>query len=232
MASPVPETAPRQAAMRKARVRIALAWLLLPLFFLVTGGSLRWWEAWVYCALLLVPMTLFVAHIARKDPDFLERRFTFREKERAQRRVVSWGTPLVFALYVLPGLDRRFGWSDPPSAAVVAAQLLAGASYLGVLRVFLANRWAGRTVETVPGQEVVSSGPYALVRHPMYTTTLVFMLASAVALGSWWALIPAALYAPVLVARIRNEEEVLLRDLPGYQEYRQRIRYRLLPLVW
>jgi protein-S-isoprenylcysteine O-methyltransferase Ste14 len=135
-------------------------------------------------------------------------------------------------LYVVPGLDRRFGWSEPPLAAVVAAQVLALASCLGMLKVFLANRWAGRTVETWPGQEVISTGPYAIVRHPMYVAILVLYVASPVALGSWWALIPAILYAPMLVIRILNEEGVLVRELPGYEEYRKEVRYRLLPLVW
>jgi len=143
-----------------------------------------------------------------------------------------WGGPLMLALYVMPGLDRRFGWSDPPPAAVVAAQALVLASYLATLWVFLVNRWAGRRIETIPGQKVVSTGPYAVLRHPMYTATLVFMFASAVALGSWWAVIPVILFVPVLVVRIRNEEEVLLRELPGYRDYLNKVRYRLLPLVW
>ncbi len=232
MATAAPEVGPRRAAIRKAWVRIALVWLLLPLFFLVTGGSLGWWEAWVYCTMLLVPMTWFVARMARTDPEFLERRFTYKEKERTQRRVGLWGAPLMLGLYVLPGLDRRFGWSDPPPAAVAASQVLVLASYLATLGIFFVNRWAGRTVETRPGQEVISTGPYAALRHPMYAASLVFMFASAVALGSWWAMIPVVLYVPVLVVRILNEEAVLLRELPGYEAYRKKVHYRLLPLVW
>jgi protein-S-isoprenylcysteine O-methyltransferase Ste14 len=227
-----PEVGTSEAMARRAYVRLALAAVSLPLFFLVTGGSLGWWEAWVYCLLLLAPMTLFVARMTRTDPEFLERRLTMKEKERTQRRVVSWGSPLILALFVLPGLDRRFGWSHAPLGAVVAAQALALTSYLAVLAVFVANRWAGRTVETRPGQQVVSTGPYAIVRHPMYVASLVLFLTSPVALGSWWAVIPAVLYAPVLVVRILNEEDVLVRELPGYDEYRKKVRYRLLPLVW
>ena len=221
-----------KTARRKTLVRVALVWIALPLFFLATGGSLGWWEAWAYCGLLLVPMTCFLAHVARTDPDFLARRFTMKEKEQTQRRIVSWGAPVAAALFVLPGLDRRFGWSEPPLAAVVVAQVLSLAGYLGVLAVFNANRWAGRTVETRPGQEVISTGPYAIVRHPMYSAVILMYLATPVALGSYWALIPAVLFVPVLVVRIRNEEAVLVRDLPGYEEYRQKVRHRLLPHVW
>jgi protein-S-isoprenylcysteine O-methyltransferase Ste14 len=213
-------------------VRLIAMWILLPLFFLATGGTLRWWQAWAWCALLLVPMSVFGLWMAWKDPEFLARRFQLREKERAQRRILAWGWPLFIALAVLPGLDRRFGWSDVPLSATVAALALSLAGYLAILRVFIENRWAGRTIETVGGQQVISTGPYAVVRHPMYTGTLVLWLATPLALGSWWALLPALAIIPVFVFRIRNEEEVLVRELPGYEEYRGKVRYRLLPRVW
>ena len=217
---------------RRVIIRFGLAWVFLPLFFLLTGGSLGWWEAWTYCAVLLVPMAIFVLRMLRKDPDFLESRLKLREKERTQQRVVSWGMPIFLALMLLPGLDRRFAWSAIPTPAVVAAQVLALAGYLGVLWVFSVNRWAGRTVETRPGQVVITTGPYAIVRHPMYTSVLLLYLATPVALGSWWAMIPAVLCVALLVVRIGSEEEVLVRELPGYAEYRARVRYRLLPGVW
>jgi protein-S-isoprenylcysteine O-methyltransferase Ste14 len=223
---------PSGVRTRSIFTRMVLAWVVTPLFFLVTGGSLAWWEAWVYCVLVLVPMTLFVARVARTDPEFLERRLAAKEKERTQRRLVLWSVPLLLALFLMPGLDRRFGWSEPSLATVIAAQAVSLASYLELIAVFVANRWAARTVETWPGQQVVSTGPYAIVRHPMYLAILVLFLATPVALGSWWATIPAVLYVPMLVARILNEEEVLLRELPGYEEYRKRVRYRLLPHVW
>ncbi len=216
----------------KGLVWLIGCWISLPLFFLVTGRSLEWWEAWIWCAILLVPMTIFGVWMVRKDPDFIARRFKMREKERHQRRVMAFGVPFYLAALILPGLDRRFGWSEIPTAAVVAALALSLGGYLLILRVFVENRWAGRTVETCDGQEVISTGPYAVVRHPMYTGTLVLWLATPVALGSWWALLPALAFIPILVLRIRNEEEVLVRELKGYEEYRRRVRYRLLPLVW
>jgi protein-S-isoprenylcysteine O-methyltransferase Ste14 len=229
--STVDASSPRRTRRRTA-VRVLLAWLVLPTFFWITGGSVDWWEAWVYCAIVLLPMTVSAVRVARSDPAFLERRFRMRERERTQRRVISWGAGLAVALFVLPGLDRRFGWSAPPRAAVLAAQALVAVGYLGILAVFHANRWAGRTVEVDPGQEVISTGPYAVVRHPMYVTTILLYLATPVALGSWWAVIPGLLLVPVLVARILNEEQVLRRDLPGYPGYAKQVRYRLLPGLW
>jgi protein-S-isoprenylcysteine O-methyltransferase Ste14 len=213
-------------------IRLVGVWLVLPALFWATGGSLRWWHAWAYCAVVLVPMTVFVLHALRVDPEFLESRLKLREKERTQRRVISWGVPAYAAIMLVPGLDWRFGWSAVPLAAVVAAQASVLAGYLAVLWVFSVNRWAGRTVETKPGQEVISTGPYSVVRHPMYTSVLLLYVATPVALGSWWAMLPVALIVVLLVLRIRNEEQVLVRELPGYPEYRANVRFRLVPGVW
>jgi protein-S-isoprenylcysteine O-methyltransferase Ste14 len=221
-----------RAVLRRAALKVAGAWVVLPLFFLATGGDLSWWNAWAYCAVLLVPMTAFVAYMARHDPEFIVRRSTMREKERAQRRVLAFGTPLLLAALVIPGLDHRFGWSHPALSVVVAALGASLAGYVAVVAVFLENRWAGRTVETYAGQQVISTGPYAVVRHPMYAGSSLLYVATPLALGSWWAVLPALAFIPVFVFRIRNEEEVLVRELAGYDEYRRKVRHRLVPFVW
>jgi len=222
----------RPAVARAAVVKVAAGWILLPLFFLATGGDLAWWNAWAYCAVLLVPMTAFVAYMARHDPEFIVRRSTMREKERTQRRVLAFGTPLLLAALVVPGLDHRFGWSHPPLGVVVAALAASLTGYLTILRVFFENRWAGRTIETYADQRVVSTGLYAIVRHPMYAAVSLLYLATPLALGSWWAVLPAMAFVPTFVFRIRNEEEVLVRELPGYDEYRKKVSYRLVPGIW
>lgn len=222
----------RRSVMRRTLSRVVGAWIVLPLFFLASGGSLQWWAAWAYCTLVLVPMTVFALRTARSDPEFLDRRFKMREKVRAQRQVVSLGAVSILGAYLVPGLDHRFGWSSPPVAVVGVALALCLAAYLVILRVFLANRWAGRTVETYEEQRVVSTGPYALVRHPMYAAGTVLYLATPVALGSWWGLVPALGVVPMFVLRIRSEEAVLVRDLPGYEEYRRKVRWRLVPFLW
>jgi protein-S-isoprenylcysteine O-methyltransferase Ste14 len=211
---------------------LAGSWVLLPAYFLITGRSLDWWQAWVWCAVLLVPMTVFGLWKARTDLDFIGRRLQMREKERPQQRLAAIGFPFYVAALALPGLDHRYGWSEVPMAAEIAALALSLAGFLLILRVFVENRWAGRIVQTWEGQQVVSTGPYAIVRHPMYTGSLVLWLATPIALGSWWAFLPALASIPLLVMRIRNEEEVLCRKLNGYEEYVRKVRYRLLPLVW
>jgi protein-S-isoprenylcysteine O-methyltransferase Ste14 len=220
------------AIARSAAIKVAAAWIVLPLFFVVTGGDLMWWNAWAYCAVLLVPMTAFIVHMTRHDPEFIVRRSTMREKERAQRWVIAAGTPLLLATLVIPGLDHRFGWSNPPLGVVAAALAFSLAGYVAVVRVFLENRWAGRTIETYAGQQVISTGPYAIVRHPMYAGSSLLYVATPLALGSWWAALPALAVIPIFVFRIRNEEDVLVRELAGYDEYRRKVRHRLVPFVW
>jgi protein-S-isoprenylcysteine O-methyltransferase Ste14 len=219
-------------SFRGAGAKVVSLWLLLLSFFLVTGGSFTWWEAWAYCALLLGPMIVFVACMARRDPEFLVRRTKLREKEPAQRRIVASSLPAMVAALVIPGLDHRFGWSEPPIPVIGLALAISLLGYLTILRAFLENRWAGRTVETYPGQTVISTGPYAIVRHPMYAGSMVLYLSTPVALGSRWGLIPALAFVPVYFFRIRNEEEILVRELPGYAEYRRNVRYRLVPFIW
>jgi len=217
---------------RQALFALMGSWVLLPASFLMMGRSLDWWEAWAWCVVLLVPMTIFGLWMARTDPDFIARRLKMRETERAQQRLGVIGFPFNIATLAIPGLDHRYGWSQVPVGAVIAALTLSLAGLLLILRVFVENRWAGRTVETWEGQQVISTGPYGIVRHPMYAGSLIFWLATPIALGSWWAFLPALASIPILVLRILNEEEVLRRALNGYEGYVRKVRYRLLPQVW
>ncbi len=227
-----PGGAEQARSRRRGLIRLLAAWILLPIFFWATGGSLLWPQAWIYCAVLLVPMTIFTVWMVKHDPSFFDRRFKKKEKEQAQARLQSLAVPLFLSVFILPGLDCRFGWSDPPLAFVVVALLLTLVSYLMILRVFLENRWAGRTVETWGDQKVIDTGPYAVVRHPMYTAVMLLLLVTPVALDSWWGVIGALVHYPIFYFRIRNEEDVLLRELAGYEEYRARVRYRLTHFVW
>lgn len=221
------EQVPKQLALR-----LAVVWVVLPLFFLAVGGSFAWWEAWLYCGVLIVPMTIFGLWMARHDLAFLARRFKMREKEQSQRTIQLWGSVPFVGAVLVPGLDERFGWSDVPWPVVIAGALFSLLGYLFILRVFWVNRWAGRTVETSANQELITDGPYRFVRHPMYVGVIVWLFATPVALGSWWGLIPVGLVVPGLVARIVDEEKVLVRDLPGYENYQKCVRYRLLPGIW
>jgi protein-S-isoprenylcysteine O-methyltransferase Ste14 len=204
---------------------------LFALFFL-PAGTFAYWEAWLYLAILLIPMLFVLLYLLKNDPGLLERRMRLRERETEQKRIVKTYIFFLILAFLLPGFDHRFGWSNAPVAAVVAADILVLLGYGTFFLVLRENSYASRIVEVEQEQKVISSGPYALVRHPMYLGISVLYFFSPLALGSWWAMIPALMIFPILVGRIRNEETVLARDLQGYQEYMHKTRYRLIPGIW
>jgi protein-S-isoprenylcysteine O-methyltransferase Ste14 len=219
--------------MRNAiAVRFLGALAVVGLLLFLPAGTLIYWEAWVYCGILFIPMLVVLRYFLKHDPAMLERRMRMREREAPQRRIVAGGTILFFAAILIPGLDHRFGWSFLPLPVVLAADAIVFLGYLLFFLVLRENSYASRVVEVEQGQKVISTGPYAIVRHPMYLAITLMFLATPVALGSLWAFIPFLLIPAVLVFRILNEEKVLLRDLPGYGEYRQKVRYRMIPRVW
>jgi protein-S-isoprenylcysteine O-methyltransferase Ste14 len=200
------------------------------LFF--PAGTLRFWEAWLYMALLFVPMAVVGLVLLIKDPELLERRMRTREREARQRKAIAASSLLLLAVYLIPGLDRRYDWSTVPPALVLVADILVLLGYLLFVLTIRENRYASRVVEVEDNQVVVTTGPYSLVRHPMYLAVSVMFGLTPLALGSYWALIPAALLPAVLASRIGNEERLLRRNLTGYQEYCRKVRYRLLPFIW
>ena len=222
----------RSGLKRTVYTRALLAVPALWAILFVPAGTLVYWEAWLYLAILLIPMFFVFRYLLKHDPQLLERRMQMREREVAQRRIITLSYLYFLVAFTLPGFDRRWGWSDVPPLVVIAADLLVMLGYAMFVLVLRENQYAARTIQVEQGQRVISSGPYALVRHPMYLGVTLMYLASPLALGSYWALLPALLIVPILVARIINEEKVLERDLAGYREYKQITRYRLLPGVW
>ena len=200
--------------------------------WLVAAGTPRYWQAWMVTGTFLVLVVSVGAFFLRTDPDFLTHRLQYREKEAAQRRIISGTTVFVAGWMLLPGFDARFGWSRVPALICLAGLALMLGAYAVVLWVFRTNRYASRIVEVQPGQTVIAAGPYAIVRHPMYASQIVMFPALMIALGSWWGAALGVLIAIPLALRLRNEEEVLRRDLPGYDEYCRRVRYRLVPGIW
>lgn len=217
---------------RRVLTRMAVGWSLVLAILFVPAGTVLWPAALVYAGIMMGFMAFFVLRSLRNDPELLERRLELREKERSQRLIMGLSLPFYLCAFILPGLDFRFGWSSLPLAAVAAGDLLTVAGYLLFLRVMKENSWAGRTVETSAEQRVISSGPYAVVRHPMYVAVILLYLAGPLALGSPWAYIPVAPIAAAIVLRIGNEEAVLLRELPGYGDYMNAVRWRLVPHIW
>jgi protein-S-isoprenylcysteine O-methyltransferase Ste14 len=206
--------------------------LFIGIFLFLPAGSIRYYEAWIYAIALFIPMMVTVLYLMKYDPKLLERRMRFREKEEKQKLIIRLSRlPFIFG-FLIPGFDYRFGWSEVPVSIVIPANIIVMAGYFFVFLVFRENSYTSRIVEVEKEQEVITTGPYSIVRHPMYTGMLAMFLFTPVALGSWWAIIAFALWPVVLVYRIFDEERVLIKDLKGYKEYCEKTRYRLIPYVW
>ncbi len=226
------QTVDMRALTRRTYTVGIVAILALAAMFFLPAGTLAYWQAWMYMATVMIPMAFVARYMLRKSPELLERRLRARERERTQRGIIPIGTLLLLGAFILPGFDFRWHWSGMPWWVSVAADGIVFVGYLGVIRVFRENAYASRTVQVDAGQQVISTGPYAVIRHPMYASVLLFYLAGPIALGSWWAIIPAASIIPILVIRILDEERVLERDLNGYREYKHMVKYRLMPGLW
>lgn len=202
------------------------------LMLFLPAGSLDFWQAWIYLAVLIIPVSIVVFYFLKYDPELLERRMRLKEKEEKQKTIVKLGIIIFFIGFIIPGLDYRYHWSNVPVYLVIAANAFVLSGYIFFFLVFRENSYASRIIEVEKGQQVITTGPYAIVRHPMYLGVLVMYLFTPLALGSYWAIIFFLPLIPLLVSRLLNEEEVLLRELPGYGEYCQKMRYHLIPFIW
>jgi protein-S-isoprenylcysteine O-methyltransferase Ste14 len=221
------------ALRRLVVIRFGLAALVIPVVLYAMVGTLRYWQGWLYWVVLIIPMLAAVGYFLKNDPELLERRMKYKEKEPEQRTIIFLGNAVLIAGFLAIGYDlRQHGLNQVSSSIVLAADVGVFLGYCLILWVFKENSYASRTIVVVEGQKVITTGPYSIIRHPMYLGFLVMLLLTPIALGSWWAVTVFLLYIPIMVWRIFNEEKVLLRDLPGYYEYCMKKPYRLLPHVW
>ena len=206
--------------------------LLTGVMLFLPAGTFAWWNGWLFMGLLFVPMLIAGLIMLKKNPALLRRRLRAEEKEQEQRIVVLLGGIVFIAAFILAGLNERFGWIRLPSFIVIAGAgffLLGYGLYAEVLR---ENVWLSRTVEVQEDQQVIDTDLYGIVRHPMYLSTLILFLSMPLVLGSIISFVIMLLYIPLLAKRIRNEEQVLEMGLAGYKEYKERVRYRLIPFIW
>ncbi|VVB58338.1 Phospholipid methyltransferase [Candidatus Anstonella stagnisolia] len=216
----------------KALLAFCASALVLGAMLFVPAGTFEYWQAWLYMGIIFAMMAVVVAYFLASDPQFLERRFQMKEKEAKQRHLQKFSVPIFLMAFLLPGLDYRFGWSHVPVEIVLLGDFFVLLGYGIIFLVFHENSYAGRTIRVEKGQKVIDTGPYSIVRHPMYVGMLVFCLATPVALGSYVALLAFLLVIPVIVYRIGNEEEVLRKELKGYAGYCEKVKYRLVPGIW
>jgi len=218
-------------------LRFFLGLIFAAAMLFVPAGSLRVWQGWAFMALVFIPVISSFVYFYKHDRQLVERRLQSKEKVSEQRFLIRLLKPVFFAAFLVPGLDYRFGWSRSSLGAVplwltLLAQVLLLGGLLFVFWVLKVNSFAARTIQVEAGQRVISSGPYRMVRHPMYAGSVVMWLSMPLALGSYVAWPAFALLIPFYVFRLLNEEKVLRQELVGYTEYCLRTRYRLFPFVW
>ena len=205
------------------------------LLLFLPAGRVLYWQAWVYLSIFLGASLLITSYLLRSDPALLERRMgggPTAEKRVAQKLIMLGASAGFVALLVVPALDRRFGWSEVPLGLVVAGDLLVLTGFCLIFLVYRENTYSSATIEVAEGQSVVSTGLYAVVRHPMYASALLLLIGTPLALASYWGLLALGAMTPLLMCRLLDEEQLLAKDLPGYGEYQRRVRRRLVPFVW
>ena len=218
--------------LRDGLIKYFAGLILLGVFLFLPAGTLRWGNGWLFLALLFIPMLILGIVLYLRAPGLLEKRLNAKEKQTAQKGVQAWSGLMFMAGFILAGLDFRFQWTVVPAWLVLAASLVFLLSYGMYAEVMRENAYLSRTVEVQSGQKVVDTGLYGIVRHPMYAATVLLFLTIPLVLGSLLSFVIFLSYPTLIVLRIRNEEAVLEAGLDGYTEYKKRVRYRLIPLVW
>jgi protein-S-isoprenylcysteine O-methyltransferase Ste14 len=209
-------------------------WVLGMLLFL-PAWTFRYWQAWIFIAVFILSINAIGLYLSLTNPILLERRKKFgptKEQSLGQRVAISIGMLVILSVFVFSALAHRFEWSPVPGFVSIVGDSMVVIGLLVILLVFRKNSFGGSSIETVAGQKVVSTGPYALVRHPMYAGVLLMLFGIPLALDAWWSLAIIIIGLPGLIWRILDEERSLKKDLPGYVDYIKKVRYRLLPYVW
>lgn len=216
----------------RALIKYLIGLILVGILLFIPAGTFRYFQSWLFIVLLFVPMLLLGIFLLIRSPELLQKRLESKEGEKTQKAVVGAFAFLFVAGFIVAGLDHRFGWSHFPAFLLVLGSVLLLMSYALYAEVIRENAYLSRTIRVQEGQSVVDTGLYAIVRHPMYSATLLLFLSFAIVLGSHWTFLCFLLFIPLFAIRIQNEEKVLLKDLNGYDLYRKKVKYRLIPFIW
>ena len=216
----------------QANAKFVAGLLLVAALLFIPAGTPNYWNGWLLIVILFVPMFVVSLVMMFKSPELLRKRLNAREQEATQKRVIALSGLMFLASFIVAGLNFRFGWVVMPKWAVWIAVALFLLAYLMYAEVLRENAYLSRTIEVQEHQKVVDTGLYGVLRHPMYAATLVLFLSMPLVLGSPPSFIILLCYLPIIVRRIGNEEAVLAEGLEGYAEYRERVKYRLIPFIW
>ena len=219
----------------KAFAGLLFLFVAMAMLLFVPAGTTGYWQAWTFLAVYFASSLALSLYLMIADPALMQRRMRggpTAEKQPVQKIIMTITSLGFVGLLVVPALDHRFAWSQMSPTMALAGDVLVGIGWLAIFFVFRENSFSSATIELAPDQKVISTGPYALVRHPMYAGALVMLLGIPIALGSWWGILVLAAILPALIWRLFEEEKFLAQNLAGYVEYQNRVRYRLIPTIW
>ena len=216
----------------EAIFKFILGVLIVGILLFWPAGTFGFWNAWLLMGLLFIPMFIAGIILMIKNPDWLKKRLDAKEKEGEQKKVIGMSAIIFILGFVLAGLDFRNGWSNMPLWVVISASVIFIISYILYAEVLRENTYLSRTIEVQENQKVIDTGLYGIVRHPMYFATTLLFLSFPIILGAWISFAIFCFFPFLLVKRIKNEEEVLEKGLEGYKEYKQKVKYRMIPFVW
>ena len=215
-----------------ALIKVTLGILLVGALIFLPAGTLAFPKGWLLMGLLFIPMLIAGFVMLFKAPKLLAKRLDAKEKQGDQKLVVAMSGLMFVAGFVVAGLDYRYSWSRMPMAVTVASSVLFLVAYGLYAEVLRENAYLSRTVKVVEGQTVISTGLYGIIRHPMYAATILLFIMMPLVLGSWYAAIIFLAYPVLIVIRLSGEEKLLLKELPGYGQYREKVKYRIIPFIW
>lgn len=216
----------------QALSKFFFGFVLVGTLLFVPAGTLYYWQAWLFMGVLFIPMFIVGVILVFRNPSLLRHRLDLKEKEGEQKRIVARSGLLFLTMFIIAGLNHRYGWWLLPNVVAIAAAVAFLIGYVLFAEVMRENVWVSRVIEVQESQQVVDTGLYGIVRHPMYSATLIMFLTMPLILASVWSFVLMLLYIPIIMKRIRNEEKVLEEELMGYKEYEQKVRWRLCPMIW
>lgn len=219
----------------KTLLRMSVLVVICGLVLFGAAGSIRYWQGWLYLTIFTLVSLLITLYLIKKDPALVKRRLRggpIAEQRTTQKIIMFFASLAFICLLVVPGLDYRFGWSAVPLPVVILGDILVVVGFYLVLVVYKENTYTSATIEVAENQKVISTGPYALVRHPMYASASLYLIGTPLALGSYWGFLALVFMMPFLIWRLFDEEKFLAKSLPGYIEYQKKVQYRLVPYVW
>ncbi len=216
----------------QAMIKVISGMLLVGILLFLPAGSFSYWNGWLFMVILFVPMIIAGFVMMKKSPELLKKRLNAKEEQSEQKTVIAMSGLMFLAAFVVAGLNFRFGWIILPNWIVYASTAVFLTGYILYAEVLRENAYLSRTVEVQEDQKVIDTGLYGIVRHPMYMSTLLLFLAMPFVLGSVISFVIMLVYIPIIAKRIRNEEKVLEEGLEGYSDYKKKVKYKVIPLIW